>query len=74
MTAPYHTHRRLLLGVPDGTPLCAKCGKPHDRKGQRLCREHHNEYQKEWKAEQMRLAREYRQTFHVKKTVTGRNA
>jgi hypothetical protein len=70
MAAPYHTHRRVLLGVPDGTPLCAECGEVHDRKGQRLCRKHHNAYQSEWKKEQARLAREARE-FHVKKSVSG---
>lgn len=74
MAAPYHTHRRALLGVPDGTPLCAECGQSHERKGQRLCRGCHNAYQRKWKADQMRMAREYRnarKTFPVKKTVTG---
>lgn len=71
MAAPYHTHRRGLLGVPDGTPLCAECGKPHERKGQRHCRGCHNAYQRQWKADQARMAREYRKTFHVKKSVSG---
>jgi hypothetical protein len=71
MTVPYHTDRRHKLGIPDGTPLCAECGKPHDRKGQRLCREHHNAYQSQWKKDQAAMAREYRKSFHVKKSVSG---
>jgi tRNA(Ile2) C34 agmatinyltransferase TiaS len=71
MTAPYHTHRRVLLGVPDGTPLCAECGKAHERKGQRLCRPCHNTYQSQWKKDQAAMAREHRQMFHGKQTVSG---
>lgn len=71
MAAPYHTHRRLVLGVPDGTPLCAECGKPHDRKGQRLCRKCHNTYQSRWRKEQAKDARKFREMFHVKKSVSG---
>lgn len=69
--SPYHTHRRVLAGVPDGTPLCAECHKPHERSGQRLCRPCHNAYQRKWKADQARMAREYRKSFPVKKTVSG---
>ena len=68
MPAVYHTHKRVLAGVPDGTPLCAKCKKPHERKGQRLCRKCHNAYQRQWKADQAKMAREFR--FHGKQTVS----
>lgn len=70
MNAPYQTHRRRLLGVPDGTPLCAECGQSHERKGQRLCRKCHNAYQRQWKADQAKMAREFRRGFHGKQTVS----
>lgn len=66
MVATFQTRRRRVLGVPDGTPLCSECDQTHDRKGQRLCRSCHNAYQRQWKADQMRMAREYRKTFHMK--------
>jgi len=75
MTMTYHTHKRVLAGVPDGTPLCAECGKPHDRKGQRHCRKCHAAYQRQWSADQAKMAREYRRqksVFHGKQTVSGR--
>jgi protein gp37 len=77
MNAPYHTHKRVLADVPDGTPLCAECKQPHDRKGQRHCRKCHAAYQRQWSTDQARMAREFRQksrSFHGKQTVSGPQA
>jgi predicted amidophosphoribosyltransferase len=67
----YNTHKRVLLDLPPGTPLCAKCKGPHERIGQRLCRDCHNAYQRGWKQKQARDAKAFRETFHMKQTVTG---
>lgn len=71
MTQTYHTHRRLVAGVPDGTPLCSECGAAHERKGQRHFLRCHADYQRKWAGEQRRNARAFREMFHGKQTVSG---
>lgn len=37
---------------------CFNCGQPHERAGQRNCRDCHNAYQREWRKKFVRVPRE----------------
>jgi len=66
MTAyPETRYRRRQAGLTDDVPRCSRCDQPNDRAPQRYCKACHCDYQNRWAAEQRRLAREYRKTFHV---------
>lgn len=65
MTAHAKTRVRRREAGNNIKPACSKCDGPNDRAPQRYCKACHAEYQNKWAAEQRRMAREYRKTFHV---------